>query len=112
MLKAIVLAAGKGSRLLSENNPLPKSLRLLGEKPLLAHVLQAIDFIPSPQICLVIGFRGDMVKEAMGNSYRYAIQSEQLGTGHAVMCAKDFIKDKRFPTKRCPGCLYQYQRAS
>lgn len=88
-MKAIVLAAGKGKRLMSEKFDAPKVLRLANSKPLIGYVLENIDFIDAKDTIIVIGYKGDMVKEAMGDKYLYVVQAEQKGTGHAVSMAKE-----------------------
>lgn len=85
-VKAIILAAGKGTRLHSEGEDLPKVMRLAAGKPLLAHVLSALDFIPTQDCVIVVGYKKERVMEAFGD-YVFAEQKEQLGTGHAVMAA-------------------------
>ena len=89
-LKAIVLAAGKGTRLATEGIDLPKVMRLALGKPLLGYVLDEISFIDRDDIAVVVGYKREAV-EAGFPEYHFAIQDEQLGTGHAVMCAKDFL---------------------
>lgn len=88
-MKAIILAAGKGKRLLSETMNMPKVLRLAAGKPLIGHVLSNVDFIDSSDIVIVAGYKREMVFETLGDKYTYAVQEEQKGTGHAVMMAKD-----------------------
>ncbi len=85
-MKAIILAAGAGKRMNSEETQLPKVLRSALEKPLISYVLSLFD-IPKRDVIIVIGFMGDKVKSLLGDEYRYALQSEQKGTGHAVSCA-------------------------
>ena len=85
-LKAVILAAGKGTRLQTEGNTLPKVMRLAAGKPLLAHVLSALDFIAPRDCVIVVGYKKESVIEAFPE-YVYAEQKEQLGTGHAVMAA-------------------------
>src|SRR5947209_20507324 len=94
----VVLAAGKGTRMRST---LPKVLHSLAGIPLLAHVLNAIDAILSsptfaahlstttthPPI-VVLGHEAAQVEAALGNRCLYAIQAEQLGTGHALLSAQ------------------------
>lgn len=86
----IILAAGHGKRMQSE---LPKALTPLRGKPFVSHVLGAIK---SSGICaspiIVIGQKGDQVRETLGSSYSYAVQEEQLGTGHAVMISEEMAK--------------------
>lgn len=86
-MKAIVLAAGKGKRLQSEMFNLPKVLREANGKPLIEHVLGHIDFIDKQDTVIVVGYMKEKVIECVGDAYRYSVQEEQKGTGHAVQCA-------------------------
>lgn len=85
-IKAIVLAAGKGTRLQTEGITLPKVMRQAAGRPLLAYVLDALSFLPKENIILVVGYHREDV-EAAYPDYPAALQAEQLGTGHAVQCA-------------------------
>jgi bifunctional UDP-N-acetylglucosamine pyrophosphorylase / glucosamine-1-phosphate N-acetyltransferase len=97
----VVLAAGKGTRMRST---LPKVLHQLAGLPLLAHVLRAIEAIPStatfaPLLAtiaghrpvVVVGYEGEQIKGVFGERCHYAFQQEQLGTGHAVLVAKETV---------------------
>ena len=88
-MKAVVLAAGKGKRLQTSDIDLPKVLRTIHGKPLLGYVLDSLGFIPKKDITIVVGYKREMVLQAMGEEYDYAVQHEQKGTGHAVFSAKD-----------------------
>lgn len=90
-MKAIILAAGQGKRLHSEQFQLPKVLRRANGLPLVRHVLNAIDFIPAEDTVLVVGFMAEKVEEELGGAFRYALQAERRGTGHAVLCAKEAL---------------------
>lgn len=85
----IILAAGHGKRMQSE---LPKVLVPLHGKPLVTHVLQQIrdSGITSTPV-IVVGQHRELVMQTLGNAYKYAVQEEQLGTGHAVMSAKSVL---------------------
>ena len=85
-LKAIVLAAGKGTRLQTDGSTLPKVMRPANGRPLLAYVLAALDFIAPEDVILVVGYKKEFVLEAFPG-YPCAVQTEQLGTGHAVMAS-------------------------
>ena len=85
-IKAVVLAAGKGTRLQSESCNLPKVMRLANDRPLLAYVLDGLAFLPKEDIILVVGYRKEDVL-AVYPDYPSAEQTEQLGTGHAVLSA-------------------------
>ncbi len=81
----IVLAAGQGKRM---HSLLPKVLQPLAGKPLLQHVVDTSLQTGSDDICIVYGHGGDAVPAAFeGQDLRWALQAEQLGTGHAVQQA-------------------------
>lgn len=87
--KAVILAAGKGSRLQSEKEEIPKALRRVGDKALIEHVLDGISFVKPEDITIVIGVMGEKIQEYLGNKYHYAWQKEQKGTAHAMLCAEE-----------------------
>ena len=91
-LKAIILAAGKGTRLQTDGSDLPKVMRLAAGKPLLEHVLTALDFVKPENCIIVVGYKKESVMKRF-TQYRFAEQKEQLGTGHAVMTAFDALAD-------------------
>lgn len=90
-VKALVLAAGKGTRLQTEGIDLPKVMRLANGKPLLHYVLSALDFLPEEDVILVVGWKKEAVLSAYPN-HPYALQEEQHGTGHAVQCAAHLLE--------------------
>ncbi|MGE4352586.1 MAG: NTP transferase domain-containing protein [Oscillospiraceae bacterium] len=89
-LKAVILAAGKGKRMQTDGVEQPKVMREALSKPLLSYVLSALDFIAPEDCILVVGFKKQAVIAGFPG-YTYAEQREQLGTGHAVMCAYDAL---------------------
>jgi bifunctional UDP-N-acetylglucosamine pyrophosphorylase/glucosamine-1-phosphate N-acetyltransferase/UDP-N-acetylglucosamine pyrophosphorylase len=85
---AIVLAAGKGTRMKSE---LPKVLFPVLGRPMIHWVLDALDRAGVHRIIVVVGYRADLVRETLASrqNVEFALQEQQLGTGHAVqMCAE------------------------
>lgn len=92
--EVIVLAAGKGTRMGGDR---PKVLTDLAGKPLISHVLAALEQLPlthSPLI--VVGYKADEVRSALdahGGAQRYAHQTEQRGTGHAVREALPHVQN-------------------
>lgn len=89
-VKALVLAAGKGTRLQTEGVDLPKVMRLADGKPLLHYVLSALDFLPCQDVILVVGWKKEAVLQAYPQ-YPHALQEQQHGTGHAVQCAAHLL---------------------
>ena len=84
-LSVIILAAGQGTRMRSA---LPKVLHPLAGQPMLGHVLETAQEVGAEDICVVYGHGGDAVPTAFpGPAIRWALQAEQLGTGHAVQQA-------------------------
>lgn len=90
MNKAIILAGGQGKRMKAD---MPKPLfKVLGE-PMLEWVISACEEASLSDICIIKGFKAEMIDEYLGGRYKTALQSERLGTGHAVMQAIPFLKD-------------------
>jgi bifunctional UDP-N-acetylglucosamine pyrophosphorylase/glucosamine-1-phosphate N-acetyltransferase len=85
----ILLAAGKGTRMRSE---LLKMLHPLGGKPILWHTIQVAFQATNQSPTLIIGYQGDKVKETFGETVNYITQEEQLGTGHAVLQARERLQ--------------------
>ncbi len=84
-LSIVILAAGQGTRMCSD---LPKVLQPLAGRPLLAHVLECADDLKADDVCVVYGHGGEAVQAAFSApTLRWALQAEQLGTGHAVQQA-------------------------
>lgn len=81
--EAIILAAGKGTRMQSD---LPKVLHPLRDKPMLVHVLDALVPLAVPTT-VVVGYGAEQVRCVIGTRARAVLQETQRGTGHAVMCA-------------------------
>ncbi len=89
----VILAAGKGTRLNATDTP--KAMFPLNGKPMVSFVVntaQAAGF-SARQICLVVGFQKEKVMEYFKDTVSYAVQQEQLGTGHAVGVAKETLRD-------------------
>lgn len=85
---AVVLAAGEGKRMKSKT---PKALHKVAGKTLTGWVADAAGEATGVQPVLVIGNGADAVREHFGDSVRYAVQEQQLGSGHAVMAAREFL---------------------
>ena len=91
-LSIIILAAGQGTRMRSD---LPKVLQPLAGKPLLAHVLACSGALAADDICVVFGHGAEAVQAAFPEpDIRWALQAEQMGTGHAVQQAMPETPDE------------------
>ena len=93
MFETLILAAGKGTRMKSK---LPKVLHKIGGKPMLRHVIDAAKRTGSTREVVVIGAGADLIKQEISD-VEFVMQNQQLGTGHAVLCAKDFLMIRRPP---------------
>lgn len=89
--KALVLAAGKGTRLQTEGIDLPKVMRLADGKPLLHYVVESLSFLPPEDIILVVGWKKEAVLAAFPQ-YPHAVQEQLNGTGGAVQYAAPLLE--------------------
>ena len=89
-LDIVILAAGKGTRM---NSDMPKVLHQIGGNSMLGHVLSAAKKMNSEKIHVVVGYGAEQTKEAFSeeSELNWALQEQQLGTGHAVMQAMPAI---------------------
>ena len=97
-LDIVILAAGRGTRM---NSNIPKVLHQIGGDSMLGHVLNAARKLESQQIHIVVGYGAEQIKQEFSTDkeLQWALQEQQLGTGHAVMQAMPSI-DTTKPEKR------------
>lgn len=100
-ISAIVLAAGKGTRMGSLEKP-KVMFSVLG-KPIIDHSVSNIKKSGIDEIVLVVGYKKEMVMDYFHDQVSYAEQIEQLGTGHAVMTAENILKGKSDGVLVCYG---------
>lgn len=91
-IRAIIPAAGKGTRLQKLSGDLPKAMFKVADRPMLEIVLENIKFIEEKNVYIVVGYGKEMVMEHFGDRCNYVEQRQQLGTGHAVMECADAFK--------------------
>lgn len=91
-MNILILAAGKGTRMKSA---LPKVLHPVGGLSMLARVVQTASRFDDPNVVVVVGHGAQEVQNHLAghNQVRFALQAEQLGTGHAVQCASSELGD-------------------
>lgn len=85
MRNAIILAAGKGTRMKSEEN---KCMQKIMGKPMLAYLVDTLKSIKVDNIVIVVGYKQESIRDYFKDTVQYVEQQEQLGTAHAVMQAK------------------------
>jgi NDP-sugar pyrophosphorylase family protein len=101
-LSAIVLAAGRGTRMKSLTDNCPKPMLPLAGRPMLAHLMDRLAAAGIRQACVVIGYRGEMIREYFaanpppGIELHYAVQGDPTGTGSAALLAKEFAAGDPF----------------
>ena len=91
-LAAVILAAGLGKRMKSDK---AKVLHEINGKPMVMYVIETAKKIAGDNIVVVIGKQAEKVSEIVSKDYKviFALQKEQLGTGHAVRCALPFLPE-------------------
>ena len=87
---SIVLAAGKGTRMKSD---LPKCLHPVAGVPMVEMVAETLKEGAGDRVILVVGHRGELLEKALGKRFEIVWQGEQLGTGHAVVQARETLAD-------------------
>src|SRR2546428_11221461 len=96
-MKAVILAAGKGTRMGELTNELPKPMLKVQGKPILEHILQGIVGAGIREVFIVTGFRAEVIEHYFGDGSQwqakitYGRQLVQNGTGKAPEVAKEFV---------------------
>ena len=96
-MKAVILAAGKGTRMRELTNEMPKPMLRVQGKPILEHIIEGIHSTGIREIFIITGFRAEVVEEYFGDGTKWGVkiaygrQVVQDGTGKAPVLAKDFI---------------------
>ena len=89
-LKTLILAAGKGTRMKSN---IPKIVHKVNGIPMISKIITVLEEIGSTENILILGYKKEEVLKVVGENSSYVLQNEQLGTGHAVIQAKDKLRD-------------------
>jgi UDP-N-acetylglucosamine diphosphorylase / glucose-1-phosphate thymidylyltransferase / UDP-N-acetylgalactosamine diphosphorylase / glucosamine-1-phosphate N-acetyltransferase / galactosamine-1-phosphate N-acetyltransferase len=102
MNKAVLLAAGRGTRMRGLTETLPKPMLEVRGKPVLQHIVEGLHETGLTNLLVVVGWRADVVKEffddgsKLGVSIQYETQTVQDGTGRVVALARDFVGSDPF----------------
>lgn len=111
---AVILAAGKGTRM-NEGlaSPIPKVMFELNGKPIAYWSVKLIKDAGVEKVALVVGYKKELVQNYFGDEVEYAIQEEQLGTGHAAASARSVLENKTesIIVFYADNCLYKPETA-
>lgn len=100
--KAVVLAAGRGTRMRELTADLPKPMIEVRNKPVLQYIVEGLRDAGIAELLIIVGYRADAVRDAFGDgsrlniAIRYVTQMVQDGTGRVVDLARDFTGDRAF----------------
>jgi bifunctional UDP-N-acetylglucosamine pyrophosphorylase/glucosamine-1-phosphate N-acetyltransferase/UDP-N-acetylglucosamine pyrophosphorylase len=110
-IMAIILAAGQGKRMASD---LPKVLVPVGGRPMIRYVIDAVRAAGVGRIVVVVGYRGELVRQELAAepNVEFTEQSQQLGTGHAVMMCRSQLESHSGPVLILAGDSPMVQASS
>jgi NDP-sugar pyrophosphorylase family protein len=100
--KAVLLAAGRGTRMRELTSDLPKPMLQVGGKPILEHIIEGMKAAGVSEFLIIVGWRADVVREFFGDGANlgvriaYETQVVQDGTGRVVELAREFCGSKPF----------------
>jgi NDP-sugar pyrophosphorylase family protein len=101
-MKGVLLAAGKGTRMMPLTARRPKPLVPVCDRPIIEHILCGARDAGIDHFCLIVGYKGDMLQERLGDGSRlgmrieYVWQEQALGTGAATLLAEEFVGEEPF----------------
>jgi len=113
--KAIVLAAGKGTRLMPLTLAMPKEMIRVGVKPVIEHVIDVLRAGDIRDILIIVGRKKEAIMDYLGSGERlgvniyYRIQEEPRGTAHAVYYGRDFVGSEDFVVMYGDNYLKPYE---
>ena len=90
---SVILGAGEGKRMHSKK---PKVMLEVLFKPMIKWVFDSVNTAGISEVCVVTGYAREYIENYFGETVSYAVQSEQKGTGHALMCAESFLNKIRW----------------
>jgi dTDP-glucose pyrophosphorylase len=101
-MKAVILAAGKGTRMKELTNERPKPMLFVHGKPIIQHILEGLKNAGISEIFIVTGYKAEIIEDyfkdgsSLGLKICYGRQTVQDGTGHAPLVARDFVGNDPF----------------
>jgi dTDP-glucose pyrophosphorylase len=100
--EAVILAAGRGTRMRELTAEVPKPMIEVRGRPVLQHIVEGLRDAGIAELLIIVGYRADAVRDAFGDgsrlniAIRYVTQMVQDGTGRVVDLARDFTGDRAF----------------
>ncbi len=101
-MKAVILAAGRGTRLMPLTNEMPKAMIKVNGKPLLEIIVDQLRSVGVKEIIIIVHYLKEVIEDYFGNGKKfavkvnYAVQEEMLGTAHALCCAQPYLQKEKF----------------
>ena len=103
-IAAVILAAGKGTRMNEgQASPIPKVMFEMSGKPIIDFTVENVKKSGVEKIVLVVGYKSELIRKHLNTSVLYSLQEEQLGTGHAVLMAKESLSGQSEAVLVCYG---------
>ena len=102
-MKAIIPAAGIGTRLRPHTYTLPKALLYVAGKPIISHILDDVVPLAPSSIVLIVGYKGELIEQFIRKNYPslkvdFVFQEERKGIGHAVDLTRKVLVPDRLRT--------------
>lgn len=106
MVKAVLLAAGKGVRMRPLTSSIPKAMVKLAGKPMVEWQLESLEEAGVDEVAIIVGHKKEVIERHFGGKWNgikltYIHQEKQEGTGHAVKHARDFVEGEHFVVAYC-----------
>ncbi|MEK7096408.1 MAG: NTP transferase domain-containing protein [Patescibacteria group bacterium] len=103
-IAAVILAAGKGTRMNEGNaSPIPKVMFEINKIPMIRYSVDNVKKAGISNIVVVVGYKKELIENYLDSEVEYAIQEEQKGTGHAAMAAEEILQSKTESLLICYG---------
>ncbi len=102
LAKAVLLAAGRGTRMRALTDDLPKPMIAVRGKPILQHIIEGLHAAGVHEVLIIVGYRAEIVRQYFGDGAKfdlrvtYETQAEQNGTGKVVELARNFVGEDSF----------------
>jgi len=102
VIKAVILAAGRGTRMRELTNEIPKPMIEVRGKPILQHIIEGLQAVGFQRLLVVVGYKKEVIQNHFGNGFSYGVSIEyveqtiQDGTGKVIELARDFCDQDPF----------------